>query len=448
MMRKRRKPLPTNTPSIQISSLSHEGRGIAHIDGKTTFVHNALPEEKVDFEYTYSSRAYNEGVAIRILEASTHRITPACPHYQICGGCQLQHMDMNLQLDYKQKVLLEQLAHFGNVTPTIVLPPLSGQEWQYRHKARLGVRYVEKKGNRILVGFRERNGRFLADMQQCDILHPSIGKKLVTLSALVKNLSCYQQIPQIEVAIGNNQAAIILRHMEPLTDHDLEQLKSFSQQHNIQIYSHPNPPLVIKKLFPDDGYERLKYQLPKYSLEMLFHPSDFTQINEEMNQMMIDRALELLNPQQHETILDLFCGIGNFTLPIARYAQHVVGVEGAESAVVRARENAQHNNIHNVEFFTADLSKDCASQPWHQRRYDKILLDPSRAGADGFLATLPHHLQADTIVYVSCNPATLSRDAGILVNQLGYTLDSAGIMNMFPHTAHVESIALFTKKQN
>jgi 23S rRNA (uracil1939-C5)-methyltransferase len=444
-MRKRRRQLPTGTQSTAVHALSHEGRGIAHIAGKTTFIHNALPGEEVEFAHTYCSRSYDEGVAVHISTLSEHRVKPTCPHYAACGGCQLQHMSMDLQLNHKQNVLLEQLAHFGQVTPKHILPALSGKSLQYRHKARLGVRFVEKKGRRVLVGFRERNGRFLADMDECGVLHPSVGQRIPELSALVQGLSNYQHIPQIEVAVGENQPAIILRHMTPLTSEDLKHLENFSQKHSMHIYAHPNPPEKITKLFPNDGKERLNYCLPKHNLDMLFHPSDFTQVNEEMNQLMIDRALELLNPQPDETILDLFCGIGNFTLAIARYAKHAVGVEGAATAVERAQENAEHNHIANVEFFTADLSKDCTNMPWHQRQYDKILLDPSRAGANGILAALPN-FHAHTIVYVSCNPATLSRDAGILVNQLGYTLESAGIMNMFPHTAHMESIALFMKK--
>ncbi|MES2204956.1 MAG: 23S rRNA (uracil(1939)-C(5))-methyltransferase RlmD [Pseudomonadota bacterium] len=443
-MRRRRRQLPTESKTATVHALSHEGRGIAHLEGKTIFIHNALPGETVEFTYTHCTRSYDEAIATRIVEPSSHRTTPACAYYTVCGGCQLQHMDMALQLSHKQKVLLEQLTHFGNVTPKAILPALSGKPLQYRNKARLGVRYVDKKGQRVLVGFRERNGRYLADMNACEVLHPAVGKSIPALSALVHSLSCYEHLPQIEVAIGDDKVALIFRHMVPLTHDDLNHLEVFSQTHNIEIYSHPNSPEKIKKLFPNDGYERLRYLLPKHNLEMRFHPSDFTQVNEEMNQLMMDRALELLNPQSHETILDLFCGIGNFTLAIARYAKHVVGVEGAEAAVDRAKENAIHNNIHNTEFFVADLSKDCSTMPWMNREYDKILLDPSRAGADGILAALPR-LNAHTIVYVSCNPATLARDAGILVNQLGYTLESAGIMNMFPHTSHMESIALFTK---
>lgn len=442
-MRRRNRQLPTESRAVIIQTLSHEGRGIAQIEGKTIFIHNALPGEKVDVTYTYSTRNYDEGIATHILDSSEHRSKPSCPHYSVCGGCQLQHMSMNLQLEYKQKVLLEQLSHFGQTTPKHILPPLSGKPVRYRYKARLGVRFVKKK-ERVLVGFRERNGGFLADMNSCDVLHPSIGGKITELSTLVQRLEGHQHIPQIEVAIGGDQAAIILRHLTPLTTEDLHHLRNFSLQHSIDIYSHPNAPAQIKKLFPDDGNERLKYHLPKHNLEMLFHPSDFTQINEEMNQLMIDQALKLLNPQADETILDLFCGIGNFTLAIARYAKYVVGVEGSAAAVQRGKENALHNNIDNTEFFVADLSKNCSDMPWMQRQYDKILLDPSRAGADGILTYLPS-LGAHTIVYVSCNPATLSRDAGILVNQLGYTLESVGIMNMFPHTAHVESIALFKK---
>lgn len=443
-MRRRRKQLPTDTQTTLVHTLSHEGRGIAQIEGKTTFIHNALPGEKIELTYTFCSRSYDEGMATHISQPSEHRATPSCPHYTVCGGCQLQHMNMDLQLSHKQKVLLEQFTHFGNVTPKRILSVLTGKTLQYRNKARLGVRFVEKKGDRVLIGFRERNGRFLADLRECGVLHPSVGMKIPEFSTLVQHLSNYEHIPQIEVAVGGDETAIILRHMTPLTAEDLNLLEEFSQKHYIHIYSHPNPPGKIIKLFPHNSIERLRYALPKHNLEMLFHPSDFTQINEEMNQLMIDRALELLNPQSHETILDLFCGIGNFTLAIARYAKQVVGVEGAETAVQRAKENAAHNKIDNVEFFTADLSKDCTHLPWHQRKYDKILLDPSRAGADGILATIPN-LGAHTIVYVSCNPATLARDAGTLVNQLGYTLEAAGIMNMFPHTAHVESIALFTK---
>lgn len=444
-MTRRRRPLPFGSQSATVYALSHEGRGIAQIEGKTTFIHNALPGEKVEFTYTHCSRSYDEGIATRILEASPHRTEPACPHYVVCGGCQLQHMSMNLQLEHKEKVLLEQLKHFGNVTPQHILPTLSGNPLKYRNKARLGVRFVEKKGQRVLVGFRERNGRYLADMNECSVLHPSIGQKIPALSALIHRLSNYEHVPQLEVAIGADQPAIILRHMTPLTNEDLNQLEKFHQQHQIEIYSHPNPPGKITKLFPNDPHERLSYFLPKHNLEMRFHPSDFTQVNEEMNQLMMDRALELLNPQAHETILDLFCGIGNFTLAIARYAKHVVGVEGVESAIERAKENAVYNKLQNTEFFCADLTKDCTQMPWYQRQYDKILLDPSRAGADGILAALPH-FGAKTIVYVSCNPATLARDAGILVNDLGYSLHSAGIMNMFPHTAHMESIAVFQKK--
>lgn len=443
-MRRRRKPIPSGTQVASVHSLSHEGRGIAQIEGKTTFIHNALPGEEAEFTYTFCSRSYDEGNATYISQPSEDRATPSCRHYAVCGGCQLQHMSMDLQLRHKQSVLLEQFKHFGNVTPKAILPPLSGKSLEYRNKARLGVRFVEKKGQRILVGFRERNGRFLADMSSCNVLHPSVGRRIPELSELISRLSNYAHIPQIEVAVGGDQTAIIVRHMTPFTPEDLRHLEAFGQAFHMDIYLHPNPPAEITKFYPNDGQDRLKYCLPKHHLEMWFHPTDFTQVNEEMNQLMIDRALELLNPQPNETILDLFCGIGNFTLAIARYAKHVVGVEGAKTSVQRAKENAIHNNIHNVEFFAADLSKECAHMPWYQRQYDKILLDPSRAGADEILPALLN-LKASTIVYVSCNPATLSRDAGILVNQMGYTLQSAGIMNMFPHTAHMESIALFTK---
>ncbi|MCD8542195.1 MAG: 23S rRNA (uracil(1939)-C(5))-methyltransferase RlmD [Gammaproteobacteria bacterium] len=443
-MRKRKKPLPVLTETVTIDSLSHEGRGIAHINGKTTFIHNALPGENVYIEYRYCSRSYDEGVASDIPVSSTERVLPKCAHYHVCGGCQLQHMTMDLQLEYKQKVLLEQLQHFGQVQPKQILPPLSGESYGYRRKARLGVRYVEKKSHRVLVGFRERNGRFLADMQACEVLHPMIGKKIIELSELVASMSLYEHIPQIEIAIGDDKAAILLRHMRPLTTKDLDILNNFYQKHHVEIYSHPNSPESIKKLFPKDGRERLSYCLPTYHLEFLFHPTDFTQINHEMNQQMIQRTLQLLELQADETVLDLFCGIGNFTLPIARQVKKVAGIEGVKTAVDRAHENARHNHLDNVEFFVADLSQDCSNMSWAQQYYDKILLDPSRAGADQVMPLIAN-MQAKRIVYVSCNPSTLSRDAGILVNQYGYTLESAGLINMFPQTSHMESIALFTK---
>lgn len=443
-MRKRKKPLPVLMEAITIDSLSHEGRGMAHINGKATFIHNALPNENIHMEYTYCSRSYDEGVASRIEKSSTARILPKCAHYDVCGGCQLQHMTMDLQLEYKQKVLLEQLQHFGQVQPKQVLPPLSGESYGYRRKARLGVRYVKKKSNRVLVGFRERNGRFLADMEACEVLHPMIGKKILDLSELVASLSIYEHVPQIEIAIGDDKAAILLRHMVSLTTQDLEVLNNFYQKHHIEIYSHPNSPESIQKLFPQDGIERLSYCLPIYDLEFLFHPTDFTQINHEMNQQMIQRALELLQLQADDTVLDLFCGIGNFTLPIARHVKKVVGIEGVKTAVDRANENALHNHIDNAEFFVADLSQDCCNMLWSQQHYDKILLDPSRAGADQIMSLIAN-IQAKRIVYVSCNPSTLSRDAGILVNQYGYTIESVGLINMFPQTSHMESIALFTK---
>lgn len=444
-MRKRRKPLPNKIDSLNIRSLSHEGRGIAHIEGKTTFVHNALPEENVEFEYRYLTSSYNEGIASRIINPSPERVAAKCPHYTLCGGCQLQHMSLDLQLSYKQNMLIEQLAHFGQVKAKEILPPLSGKQWGYRCKARLGVRFVEKKGQRVLVGFRERNGRFLTDMSQCPILHPSIGNKILDLSALIEKLSCRESIPQIEIAVGNDKAAIILRNMADFSEQDRLHLENFYHQHQIEIYSQANPPQAIKKLFPDDNYERLSYFLPKYHLEMRFHPNDFTQINEEMNQRMIEQALKLLNLKKTDRVLDLFCGIGNFTLAMATEAYSVVGVEGSEKAVERAKENALHNQLNNTEFHVADLSQDCSNMPWHKQKYDKILLDPSRAGAENIIASLDR-LEADTLVYVSCNPATLSRDAGLLVNQLGYDLESVGIINMFPHTAHIESMALFKKR--
>lgn len=442
MQRRRRKP-PQEPATTTIHSLSHEGRGIATIDGKTTFIHNALPGEEVTFKYTYCSRSHDEGIMLSVENASEQRVTPPCKHYALCGGCSMQHMSMSQQLAHKQTTLLEQLLHFGKVTPKQVLPPLASEELRYRHKARIGVRYVTKK-EKLLVGFRERNGRYIADLESCPILHPSIGEQLTELAQLISQLSCYQHVAQLEIAVGEDGAAIIFRHLVEFTNEDKQKLIAFAKDTGIQIYCQPGKPDSIYKLFPDDKVQRLSYALPDENITMKFHPTDFTQVNNSLNRKMIQQALELLSPKESDVILDLFCGIGNFTLAIAKHAKKVIGVEGSAQAIERAIENSQENAITNCEFHTDDLFKDCSSSPWFQRHYDAILLDPPRSGAELMVNSI-ERFNAKRIVYVSCNPATLARDAGVLVNEKGYRLESAGIMNMFPHTTHVESIALFTK---
>jgi len=437
---------PTDSVSentIKIETLSHDGRGIATIQQKTTFIEGALPDEIVTFRINQKHRTYNEAVALEILTASSKRTTPPCKHFGLCGGCSLQHMDIAAQMALKQQTLLDQLLHFGKVTPHTVLAPLTAQSIGYRRKARLGVKFVHKK-NKLLIGFREKSSRYLADLAYCTVLHPQVGEQLPALSELIASLEKHQQIPQVEVAIGDSTVALVFRHLEPLPATDIAKLIAFGKAQSFHLYLQPNPPATIHKIWPPDTSDYLTYTLPDQGLEFLFHPLDFTQVNLEMNRLMVNRALTLLDPQPHETILDLFCGIGNFTLPIAQQAQRVIGIEGSAEMVTRAEMNAAHNHISNVGFYAANLEKPPSKAAWLQTSYDKILLDPPRVGAKEMLPLL-HQLAPQRIVYISCNSATLARDAGELVHQYGYQLLQVGMMNMFPHTAHAEAIAVFIK---
>ena len=430
----------------QVTGLSHEGRGIAHVNGKTVFIANALPGETVLFNYTYTKAKYAEGEAVEIVEASPERVSPKCQHYGICGGCSMQHLASSAQITFKQQVLLEQLKHFGGIAPREILAPIVGDDWGYRHKARLGVRYVIKKGG-ALVGFREKNSRYLAELERCEVLHPAVGLLIPELKSLISSLEACQQIAQIEVAIGEKTVALVLRNLAELAAQDLAKLKVFAQQHGFWLYLQPKGPASTYKIWPEDKLELLSYELSVSQAKKItyeFHPLDFTQVNPSINQQMVAKAIELLDLKATDRVLDLFCGLGNFSLAIAQYCQQVVGVEGDELMVKRATHNAKLNDITNASFYMANLMEPIAEQSWLKQKYSKILLDPPRSGALEILPQLAQ-LQVEKIVYVSCNPATLARDAGLLVNQLGYKLNKAGVMNMFPHTSHVESIALFEK---
>lgn len=443
MGRRQRKKTPEGNFTATIDAQSHDGRGIAHIDGKTTFIFNALPGEQVEFHYTECRSKYDEGHATAITIASPDRVIPKCAHFGVCGGCNLQHLSSQAQLTLKQKSLLEQLQHFGRLTPQEVLPPLTGPEWGYRHKARLGVRYVIKK-NALLVGFRERQSKYLAQLEQCEILNPKVGYLIMALRALIQQMQAYRDIAQIEVAIGDDVPALIFRNLIELEQTDLDLLSAFGEQHKLWIYLQPGNASTVTKFYPNDGELFLNYSLPEFNLRYHYHPLDFTQVNPIINQKMLRLALDLLNIQSSDTVLDLYCGLGNFSLPMAQLAKEVVAIEGSELMVERAKMNAQNNHIDNVKFYASDLMADCSHHAWTQQKYDKILLDPPRSGALDILPLLAS-LKANTLLYVSCNPATLARDAGELVNKYGYTLLKAGIMDMFPHTGHVESIALFCK---
>ncbi len=448
-----------HTPqTVDIVDLTHDGRGVARwAEGhpqatKAVFVSGALPGERVSVQQTARSKNFDEAKTLEVLTASPDRVTPRCPHFGVCSGCVLQHMAEGEQIKAKQRLLLDTLQRIGHVEPQEVLPPLMGDAWGYRRKGRFSVRRVAKK-DKTLVGFREIDPRFVADIHECHTVVPSIGFKIDALSALVDSLDARGDIPQIEFIAGDASVegsgiALVFRHLQPLGDSDHTKLLAFEQQHGFNILLQPGG---LDTVHPLSGEApQLSFRLPQWEVELQFRPLDFIQVNAKLNEAMIARALELLDVEPGERVLDLFCGIGNFTLPLARVVGDVgivVGVEGDAGLVQRARANAEQNGLPNVSFHTADLSKDLAGQPWLKPTpstgsYDKLLLDPARAGAIEVLKQFPLK-GLKRIVYVSCHPGSLARDAGYLVNEAGWTLRAAGVMDMFPHTAHVESIAVF-----
>ncbi len=443
MARRRKKQLPETPVAATIESLSHDGRGIARLDGKTTFIDNALPGEQVFFQYTFMRRKFDEGRAVEILDPSPDRVTPPCAHSLICGGCSLQHLDPAVQIQRKQAVLAEQLVHFGGLRPDRWLEPLTGPVTGYRGKARLGVKYVDAKGD-TLVGFREKRNSLIADLAQCEVLIPEVGHRFRDLRALINGLDGRRRLPQIEVARGDDAVALVFRHLDPLSPADQGALVAFCREHGLQCYLQPGNESTVHRVWPEEGEERLYYRHPQADVEMAFHPSDFTQVNAEINRRMVPLALDLLEVEAHHQVLDLFCGLGNFTIPAARRAAGVVGVEASDAMVRRGYENARRNGLENVAFHAWDLDSEPKGQPWARQRYERVLLDPPRSGALEMVRMMPQ-FGAEKLVYVSCNPATLARDAGELVAR-GYRLSGAGVMDMFPHTAHVESIALFDRR--
>ncbi|MFP4155891.1 MAG: 23S rRNA (uracil(1939)-C(5))-methyltransferase RlmD [Halothiobacillaceae bacterium] len=441
MGRRRRKPLPQGDFEASIESMTHEGKGVTRIEGKTVFIDGALPGERVTFRYVDRHRNFDEGQVETVIEASPDRVEPRCAHFGVCGGCSLQHLDPARQIAIKQDVLRDSLERVGQVQPEIWLPPLTGPVWGYRRKARLGVRYVHKKG-RVLVGFRERRSNFIADLQSCPVLHPAVGERLEALSMLITDMDARRTIPQIEVAVGDNGTALAFRHMEPLSDADLERLAAFARETGFMVYLQPGKPESLAPLVPEAP--ELYYRLDALDVRIDFTPLDFTQVNAEINRAMVPLALELLDPQPTDTVLDLFAGLGNFTLAIARRAGQVIGVEVDPLMVQRGEQSARRNGITNTLHYRADLSADVTDEPWLRQHYDRVLVDPPRSGALEMIPRLAA-LAPRRIVYVSCHPGTLARDAGLLVGEHGYRLTHAGVMDMFPHTAHVESIAVFDR---
>ena len=388
-------------------------------------------------------RGYARAELLEVIDRSPERIEPRCAHFAICGGCSLQHMDGRAQLLLKQQTLLKHLSHIADTVPEQILEPLHGDTRGYRGKARLGVRYVAKK-DRVLVGFRERGSSFITETERCIILHPDVGGIIAALSDCIGQLELKRQIPQIEVAVGDEQTVLVVRHLAAMPASDREKLKSFAQHHGLTIMLQAGPPEALEPLWPE-APRPLFYALDDVDIRIEFEPGDFTQVNSGMNRRMIGRAIELLQLDSDDVVLDLFSGLGNFTLPLARRCAHVTGVEGSLAMVNKARKNAELNDIRNIGFHYADLYSDEVSDTqWVRQQYSKILLDPPRSGAAGILAYIKR-MQAGRIVYVSCHPATLARDAAVLANELGYRLTHAGVMDMFPHTAHVESIAVFER---
>jgi len=443
LARRRRKVLPPEPIELQIHALSHDGRGVArNAEGKTVFVYGALAGETVMARLTQSRKGHDEADAIEVLSASPDRVEPRCPHFGVCGGCSLQHLDPAAQVAAKQQALLDALKHIGKVAPDTVLDPLvNASPWGYRRKARLGAKYVTKKG-KVLVGFRERGTPYVTDLGECHVLHPKIAGLLLPLQQLIDGLSIRDRVPQIEVAMDDSQLVLIFRVMDPLSAGDHDALADFGRQHELFVYLQTGGPDTIAPL---GETAELAYALPAFDLTLRFLPSDFTQVNTDINRQMVSRALDLLEVGPDDQVLDLFCGVGNFTLPLATRARRVVGVEGDAGLVERARANAELNGLDNVGFHVANLYEDLERPPWLGEHYDKVLLDPPRSGALEVLEHLPK-LGAKRLVYVSCYPGTLARDAGELVHKHGYRLLAAGVMDMFPHTAHVESIALFERR--
>jgi 23S rRNA (uracil1939-C5)-methyltransferase len=434
---------------VDILSLDHEGHGVARIDGKVTFVDGALAGERAEIAVYRKHAKYNSANAVAILKASAQRAEPRCRYFGRCGGCSIQHLEASAQVAAKQRVLEENLARIGKVRPEVVLPALHGPSWGYRHRARLSARWVDKKGGG-LVGFREKRSSFIADMASCEVLTPEVSALIAPLREFIGTLSNADRIPQIEVAVGEQVTVLVFRLLEPWSDDDAVHVRAFAEQHRVQIWEQKKGPETARPFWPLVAPE-LSYSLPEFGLVMPFRPTEFTQVNTAINRELVSRAVRLLAPEPGERIADLFCGLGNFTLPIARSGAEVVGIEGSSELVARARENAVRNGLPNARFEVDNLFEMTPEKFASLGHFDKLLIDPPRSGAIEVVKSLPGHsgsrdgVAPRRIVYVSCDPATLARDAEVLVHVKGYTLKAAGVANMFPHTAHVESIALFER---
>ncbi|HEU0189634.1 MAG TPA: 23S rRNA (uracil(1939)-C(5))-methyltransferase RlmD [Gallionella sp.] len=432
---------------VLVESLDQEGRGVAHADGKVIFIEGALTGEDVSYSSYRKKPSFELAQVSRIYKAASMRVQPKCVHFGVCGGCSMQHLDANAQVAVKQRILEDNLWRIGKVKAETILPPIYGQTWGYRERARLSVRHVIKK-NKTLVGFHEKRSSFVADMQHCEILAPKIAKLLPQLAELVSGLSIRDRLPQIEVAVGEFVDALVLRVMDTPSCDDEAALRAFAGEHQIQFWLQSRGPETIVPFHPLNA-PQLSYSLPEFGIAMPFAPGEFTQVNSALNRVMVSRAIRLLDPQPGERVADFFCGLGNFTLPIACCGAQVLGVEGSAALVERAKQNAASNGLSgNAKYAAMNLFEMTEAAFAMLGKFDKLLIDPPRDGAIELVKSLgggnggcvPYR-----IVYVSCNPATLARDAQVLVQVHGYTLKAAGVMNMFPHTSHVESIAVFER---
>ena len=441
---------------LDVESLDLEAQGVAHrADGKVVFIEGALPTERVQVNVSRKKNNWEQGQVQAIARESSQRVRPACPHFGLhagaCGGCKMQHLHVSAQVAVKQRVLEDNLWHLAKVKAGQVLRPIEGPAWGYRWRARLSVRFVAKKGT-VLVGFHERKSRYVADMQRCEVLPPTVSALLMPLRELVGSMDQRDRLPQVEVAVGDEVIALVLRHLEPVSAADVLRLRAFARTHGVQWWLQPKGPETVHRL--DEGGPTLAYALPELGITMPFKPTDFTQVNPHINRVLVARAIRLLQPRADERVIDWFCGLGNFTLPLATRAAQVLGIEGSEVLVQRAGDNARHNGLaHKASFAARDLFTLTAADLQALGPAQAWLVDPPREGAFA-LAKAAADVHASTpallprrIVYVSCNPATLARDAGLLVHQAGYRCSQAGVVNMFPHTAHVESIAVFDRQE-
>jgi 23S rRNA (uracil1939-C5)-methyltransferase len=429
--------------TLFIESLDQEGRGVARRDGKAVFVEGALPGEIVTASVYRKKPSYEVATLSKVLQPSAMRVEPPCPHFGNCGGCSLQHLDVRAQVAVKQRVLEDSLWHIGRVRPEQMLPAIYGPAWGYRHRARFTVRHVPKKGG-ALVGFHEKKSSYVADMDSCEVMPPRMSALIRPLRDLVSLLSIRSRLPQIEVALGAEADVLVLRVLEPLLPPDVQALREFADRHGVRFYLQPGGPDSVGPMSAVDGTD-LYYALPEFDLRIYFSPTDFTQVNHAVNGVLVRRALTLLDPQPGERVADFFCGVGNFTLAIARRGATVVGVEGSAELVRRATRNAEANGLSaSASFIERDLYRAGSDPLAGLGRFDRMLIDPPRDGAVELVKSLPEE-GLQRLVYVSCSPGTLARDAAVLTQTKGYRLSAAGVVNMFPHTSHVESIAVFDK---